>query len=314
LTARAQPLDRKAALAAGADAYLSKPVSARTLIDRVQELAARARPKQAGQVVVLLSLRGGVGVTTLAVNLAALLQRAPQGACLVDLNPAGGHVALHLKLTPAAHWGALLQESEVGGQGSVSDALTRDPRSLTPELLTRHASGLHVLAAPPDVLQGQSLERETARVMLRTLRERFSFTIIDAAPILDGATVSVLSQADSVLLVFAPEISAVYSAGIAMKALAGTPVESHVSLVMNHPSPLRPLPQATVEHSLGRAIALSVPFDENQILALARGVPLATQPATGGIGPLVKAVRDLAVHVAGFRLQTADLKAVGSGQ
>lgn len=306
LTARAQPLDRKAALAAGADAYLSKPVSTRTLLSKIEELAARApraapgRRREPGRVVVLLSLRGGVGVTTLAVNLAALLQRAPHGACLVDLGRSGGHVSLNLKLNPTAHWGTLLP---MAGEQEASPAVL--------DLLTRHESGLHVLAAPPEAVQGEGLRQATMHVILRALRDRFSFTLVDAAPVLDEATLAALGQANMLLLVFAPEVSSVHTAARALRALADTAAAPHISLVMNHPSPLRPLPQATVEHSLGRPITLSVPFDENQILALARGVPLVFGPSAS---PLVKAMRDLAMHVAGFRPQTSDLKSVGSSQ
>lgn len=305
LTARAQPLDRKAALEAGADAYLSKPVSARMLLEKVEELAARARPKQPSHVVVLLSLRGGVGVTTLAVNLALLLQRAPRGACLVDLNRSGGQVSLNLKLTPTAHWGTLL----------AATSPPSDFRSLIPDLLTQHESGLQVLAAPPEAVQGEGLDKVTVRALLRGLRERFSFTIVDAAPLLDEATMAALGQADSVLLVLAPEVGAVHSASVALRALAGTPVERRVSLVMNYPAPIQPLSQASVEQRLGRPVTLSVPFDEGQMLALAHGVPLvarAQAPAAGGLPPLVKAVRDIAVHVAGLKLQTSDLRSTGS--
>jgi CheY-like chemotaxis protein/MinD-like ATPase involved in chromosome partitioning or flagellar assembly len=304
LTARSQPLDRKAALAAGADAYLSKPASTRTLLDKLAELVARARPRQgrgAGQIVVVFSLRGGVGATTLAVNLALLLQRAPQGACLLDLDRSGGQVGLHLELQPAAHWGRLLAaERSLGGS----------PSTLTNEdvaaLLMRHDSGLYVLAAPQEAVSGEGLRQATVQALLRSLRERFSFTIVDAAAVLDEATSAALGLADVALLVFAPEASSVHTAGVALRAVTGTAVEPRLSLVMNHPTALRPLPQANVEHNLGRSVALSVPFDETQVMALARGVPLALQPATPAaiMPPLVKAVRDLAVHVAGFRLQT----------
>lgn len=306
LTARAQPLDRQAALAAGADAYLSKPVSSRTLLSKVEELAGRARPQPGGtqRLVVLLSLRGGVGVMTLAVNLALLLQRAPRGACLVELDRSGGHAGLHLKLNVTSHWGALLPPAEPPPGGAM-------------DLLLRHESGLQVLAAPPLPnlsqvgAQSAGLPKKVMLDVLRTLRDHFSFTIVAAGPVLDEATLAALTQADSVLLVLAPEVSSAHTTAATLRALAGTPIDARVSLVMNHPSPLRPLPQAGLEHNLGRPIMVSVPFDENQILALARGVPLALGPT---ISPLVKAIRDLAVHAAGFKLQTSDLRTGIGGQ
>jgi DNA-binding response OmpR family regulator len=89
LTARGQPVDREAALAAGADDYIAKPVTMAELLERVNRLlTSRIARRPAGGTIAVLSLRGGVGVTTLAVNLAVTLARSsPNQVCLVDLSP-----------------------------------------------------------------------------------------------------------------------------------------------------------------------------------------------------------------------------------
>ena len=71
------------------------------------------------RVSVVLSLRGGVGTTTVAVNLAGLFARAGRRACLVDLSPSGGHVALQLRLRPTATWADLGVETIIVGAGAV---------------------------------------------------------------------------------------------------------------------------------------------------------------------------------------------------
>ena len=140
LTARAQPMDRDAAIEAGADGYMTKPVMMVELLEQVETLLSKEGAGQAGLAgsFVLLSLRGGVGVTTLAVNLAAMLaQVSDDGVCLVDLSPSSGHVALQLGLRPEPNWSTLVGGREAGP----FDAATVGAH------LLQHSSGLHVLAS-----------------------------------------------------------------------------------------------------------------------------------------------------------------------
>src|SRR5512140_3030388 len=76
LTARAQAVDREAALAARADDYMAKPVSPNELLTKVNQLLAQRVVSQGPmqETIALLSLRGGVGVTSIAVNLALAWQ------------------------------------------------------------------------------------------------------------------------------------------------------------------------------------------------------------------------------------------------
>src|SRR3989304_2180520 len=84
LTARAQAVDYDAAMEAGADAFLAKPVSPQQLKDKIAEMFAAGRPAPetgGGRVIVSLGLRGGAGTTTLAANLGALFARARRRVC-----------------------------------------------------------------------------------------------------------------------------------------------------------------------------------------------------------------------------------------
>ena len=74
LTARSQPVDREAALQSGANDFMSKPVSPKELAEKVDQLLSVSPEGQCGRVITLFSLRGGVGNTTLATNLASALR------------------------------------------------------------------------------------------------------------------------------------------------------------------------------------------------------------------------------------------------
>jgi len=299
LTARSQPADQKVAMEAGADGYLTKPFNHSVLDSRISEMLRTgphraARPAggtgmlslpggrtggtgmlslPSARVSVVLSLRGGVGTTTVAVNLAGLFARAGRRACLVDLSPSGGHVALQLRLRPTATWADL--------------PLTPNSNTVG-QMLVRHDSGLSVLAAPAEPVR-QSLPGETFQALLEVLRGGFTEVVIDAAPVLDSPTSVALSAAAYIFLVLTPEVGAVQTAIGTLKSLASLPVpENRIRIVLNQVSPEPGLPPTAVEKALGRPPDWVIPYDRAQTAALTHGAPLVfSQPAAPLIASLV---------------------------
>ena len=121
--------------------------------------------------VTVFSPKGGVGKTTMAVNLAlALTEKGARKVCLVDLDLAFGDVAITMQLFPTHSI-----EQAVGSEDSVDQPMLDG-------LLTRHKDSLMVLAAPahPDVR-----ERVTPVLIsriLKTLKEEFDYVVVDTAP------------------------------------------------------------------------------------------------------------------------------------
>ena len=282
LTARAQPVDREAALAARADDYMSKPVSPAELIRKVDELLeggkkARLLPSR---ILTLMSLRGGVGVSSIAVNVALREQRAGAGACLVDLSAASGHAALQLRISPKISWGEWL----------------RAPADLNPQAagkyLLAHESGLHVLAAPFVPLIDEPSPVEPFAEMLRLLRERFQRVIVDAPSVLNGAARAALQLADEIWLVLAPEIASLQSTVATLRALKTLGVgDDKVALVVNQVMPHAGLSRQGIEKALSRPVAAALPYDEAQPAAFGHGAPLLiSQPDS----PFASAIRAIA--------------------
>jgi CheY-like chemotaxis protein len=305
-TARSQPADEAGAFEAGADDYLSKPTDPQELSAKIAELLrpGRVRPKPpespppqpsatatvpatqppparpgAGQfpsdqpettltsrMIVSFGLRGGVGATTLAVNLAGVLARAGRRVCLLDLSPGGGQVAVHLRLKPKATWANL--------------PVVPEPNMIR-QVFVRHDSGLFVLAAPPAPVR-HGLPGETFKAILKVLDGVFADIVIDAVPILDDSTTLALKAGRHVLAILRPEVGAVQSAISTLRALTDLPVaDSHLRLALNQVSPDPGVPQASVEKALGRAVDLVVPYDRAQAAALMQGTPLVfMQPGT----------------------------------
>ena len=297
-TARTQPADQEGALQAGADGFLAKPIEPKEMSAKIAELlnpAARqpratgelaaspqsparlradaALPTLTNRVIVTLALRGGVGATTFAVNLAGGLTRAERRVCLMDLSPSGGLAALQLGLRPKASWADLPAKPDLTNTGAA---------------LARHISGLFIVAAPPEPTR-HSLARDTFYLMLGVLDGVFADVVIRAAPVLDDATDAALRVAQLVLLVLSPEVGAVQTAIGTLQALPKLSVADHrIRVVLNHNTPDPVLTQSRVEKALGRPVDLIIPYDRAQTAASAQGTPLIlSQPNA----PLAAAVQ-----------------------
>jgi DNA-binding response OmpR family regulator len=137
LTARAQTDSQVEAFRAGADDYITKPVRPSELVVRVQaalEGSTNAVETQLARVISVSGAKGGVGATTLAVNLALALA-AQARTILVDLEP-NGMAAAHLGLAPLHGLGDLsVRATDEIDQASIEAALTP------------HISGLQLIAA-----------------------------------------------------------------------------------------------------------------------------------------------------------------------
>jgi pilus assembly protein CpaE len=282
LTARAQPVDREAALAAKADDYMSKPVSPNELLAKVNEMLSRQRETGQPQqfMLTLMSLRGGVGVTSIAVNLAYSVQQSGAQACLVDLAPTSGHVTLQLRLNPKVTWADWLR-----------NPADLNAQSIDKYLLT-HESGLSVLAAPFVPPTDAQLPAEPFLKMLELLRDRFQRVIVDAPPVVNGAARAALQLADEIWLVLAPEVGSLQSTVALLRGLKALNVgDEKVALVANQTMPRTGLTQPAIEKALNRQVAAWLPYDEAQPTAFGQGTPLmASQPDS----PLAAAIRAIA--------------------
>ena len=291
LTARGQLVDRQAALDAGADDYIVKPVAVMELLGRVNALLARspaAKSPLLARTIVLLSLRGGVGVTTLAVNLAATLAQTggnfpPVGGteggeavCLVDLCPSSGHVALQLGLRPEPNWSDL-------AQASVLDT------EVVEGSLLQHASGLRVLASPVFPVVGQGLPQAVVQTTFEILQQRFAIIVVDTPSVLSEVTTAALETAHVVGLVVTAEAPSIQTAIGTLRTLKQW--SAKFQIILNQNTPESQWPAGTIERALKRSLMWTVPFDPAQAQALTQGTPLVLHSPSS---PLAQAVQGLA--------------------
>lgn len=146
-TAKTQLDDKVAGFEVGADDYLTKPTHPSELQSHVKALLARAatsseqaatvQPEQRGYVIGVIAARGGMGVSSLAANLAAsLFQASRADVILAELTPGQGSLALDLGIAT---------------ENGLSELLGKTPVEITrnniAEQLVSHDAGFKVLVA-----------------------------------------------------------------------------------------------------------------------------------------------------------------------
>jgi len=163
---------------AGAREFLTLPLVPAAIADALARISIRGPAthqarKTARKLFVFLGAKGGCGVTTLASNFAILLaQESGEKTLLIDLGLPLGDVAINLGIVARYSTDNAFQDP------------TRMDASFLASLLSRHASGLFVLAAPGE-LQRTEVTVDAVDKLLAVARQSFDFVVIDAGSRLD---------------------------------------------------------------------------------------------------------------------------------
>jgi pilus assembly protein CpaE len=239
-----------------------------------------------GRVVTVFSPKGGVGKTTMAVNLAlALTQRGVRKVCLVDLDLAFGDVSITLQLFPTHSI-----EHAIGSEDTLDHPMLEG-------LLTRHQDSLMVLAAPshPDVRDRVS-PALVLRV-LRSLKETFDFVVVDTAPAFDEQTLTALDETDECVVVATLDVPTLKNVKVALETLELLDIaRGHRHLLLNRADDAVGIGADKVQAILGMGVATQVATSIDIAAATNAGIPIVVSNPDH---PSSIAIRGLATLLAG---------------
>ncbi len=276
-TAKGQLADKVIGLQSGADEYLTKPIHPRELIAHVEALLIRAarfqaaaRPSLKAKVIGFLGCKGGVGTSTLAVNVSVALARGPaQGkkVALLEFRPGMSTLALQFGLKPRDNLQRLVDQPIGALNAEVIQAQ-----------MDRHPTGVMVLSGTPVPLgTAKSIPSLHAAAIARHLGAEVDYILIDMGADLGEVNRSLLKLVDYLLLVVEPYRIALLLAQAMLAALEGMDIGRHrVGLVLCHGAPAAvSLDRRTVEEFLQQEVkAVISPAAELAFQSAEQGQPM----------------------------------------
>lgn len=219
-----------------------------------------------GQLVTVFSPKGGVGKTTLAVNLAiALSEKGKKRVCVVDLDLSFGDIAITLQLIPARTMADAVH-FESGLEFSVLEPL-----------LTPHGTGISALVAPVQPDARDSIPAALVGRILGMLKENFEYVVVDTAPTFDEFVLQAFDETDVLLLVTTLDVPTLKNVKIAVETLdlLNFP-KARRRLVLNRADDKVGLSAEEVEGTLAMKIDASIPTSSQVANATNTGDPITS--------------------------------------
>jgi pilus assembly protein CpaE len=276
---------------AGAREFLVKPFSSDELTASIRQVYAREQEKQSrraaapvmaagngsvaapvggggerdGHVVAVFSPKGGVGRTTIAVNMAlAAATELGKTVVLMDGSFQFGDVGVLLNLNPKNKSIAdLVPELEAG-----------EPESLD-TFVINHSAGVRVLLAPPSPEMAELITPTAVKRVIDALRTQNDLVIVDCTSSFNETTLAILDAADTVLTILSLEITSIKNMRLFLEVADQLGYEhGKVKLVLNRADSSLGIRVTDVENSIGRKVDHTIVSDGRSVVyALNRGVP-----------------------------------------
>ncbi|MDQ3491815.1 MAG: response regulator [Chloroflexota bacterium] len=239
----------------------------RAVAEPVQRGDARVAPgeREPGRVVTVFSPKGGVGRTTLAVNLAVAAAAVLEKKVVVmDASFQFGDVGVLLNLNPK--------------NKSIADVLpdlSNGDVDILDSALIHHSTNIDVLLAPPSPETAELITADHIRKVVGRLRSTHDLVVVDSWPLFQDSTLALLDMSDVILGLLTLEITNIKNIRLFLEVVEqlGYPPEK-LQLVLNRADSAYGIRVADVENSIGRKLDHSIASDGRTVVtALNRGVP-----------------------------------------
>lgn len=282
------------AMRAGVTECVVEPLAEADLLAAVRRVGEQLDTAPAGQVLGVVGAKGGVGVTTVAVNLATELTKvAPDQTLLIDLHLSRGDAALMLGAEPRFTVLDALQNTH-----RLDDAVLRS-------LVTTTRAGVHLLASA-DTWPAEPAAAEGVKALLAFAARRYRYVILDLPG--TGGMLEALDAVSRIVVIANQELSTIRHASRLVAALQRRYGSERVSVVVSRFDPRSEIRREDIEEVVKLPIRHSLPSDYR--LAL-RAQNMGRPVALDNHNRLAAAFRELTHDLAGIAAPAAPAASTG---
>jgi pilus assembly protein CpaE len=273
ISGTADPKILMQAMRAGVKEFFTQPLDAseiRAALERLKERQTKEGERKGlknGSIISVFGSKGGVGTTTVAVNLAVSLAQGKdkKQVALLDMNTLFGEIPLFLEMAPKFHWGEITKNIErLDGQFLLNT-------------LTPHKTGVQVLPSPAYLNGHVRPTPDTMSRLLALMKQMFDYIIIDAGQSTDDTSIKVLEVSDTLMLITILSLPCLANTNKLLRSLTdlGYVPKEKIKVVLNRYIKRGEISVSDAEAGIGRELFWVVPNDyDTSMSAINSGRPL----------------------------------------
>lgn len=274
---------------AGASEFIPIPIIKNEFFEGINKLIkdnSEVRKNNKCKIISVFSNKGGIGKTSLAVNLAVeLAKNTKENVALIDLNFQMGDITTFLNLKPSFNISYMLENLEKINEMFLLSTLERYKQS-----------SLYVLADPPYFKQADNIKPKQITKLFETLKETFSYIIVDAESSFDGKNITALDNSDIILLTSVANLPALRNTQRCLELFDKLGYDKNkTKIVINRYMENDEIKDADVEKLLSKDIYWKVPNNYFAIMsAINKGVPVSDVNSSTNVA---QSYKDLAYNI-----------------
>ena len=265
---------------AGVAAAISRAEAGVPVPETVEAALPPINPQPRGGLVVVFAAKGGCGKTTVATNLATVLNDdGAHSVALVDLDLEFGDVAVALRLTPA---NTLIDAVQLKGLNPLNVG----------GLLTPYRPNLNCVLAPVEPGDAEKIPVQLVSQLLEALLATHEYVVVDTPSQLSEPVLAAMDMAHHFILLTTPEITALKNLRLTLDMLDLLGYDPNArAIVFNRSDARAGLSAADIESAIKTPISVRIPSSYDVPASINKGVPLAQQNPKH---PVSLAIREIA--------------------
>ena len=255
---------------AGAKEFVPVPIIKNEFFEAIKKLVTEMNEpvkKNKCKIISVFSNKGGIGKTSLAKNLALELAKiTKENIALIDLNFQMGDITTFLDLKPSFNISYMLENLDKINETFLLSTLER-----------YKSTSLYVLADPPYFKQADNIQPRQITRLFDTLKETFSYIIVDAEASFDGKNIAALDNSDLIMLVTVANLPALRNTQRCLELFEKLGYDREkIKIVVNRYMENDEIKEVDIEKVLSKDIYWKIPNNYFAIMsAINKGIPVS---------------------------------------